>query len=483
MNICVWFKKDLRVNDHEPLLTASSKGTVIPLYIIEPEIIYSDQFSSLHWNFIRQSLVELNQKLTLLGQPLIIKKGEAVEVLQNLQKEITFDCIYSHEETGNAITFRRDKRVRGWANNQNILWKEFTQNGVVRGLHNRDGWSRIWEKRMKRDILSAPNRLKKISPSLRSFTLPNCEDLGIINQKNRPDLVGGESKAMDILDSFISHRGLKYYKEMSSPNSAYESCSRISPYLTNGCISMKQIVNTVKDGDKNKILKSSTRSFLARCHWHCHFMQKLESEPQIETNCFHPSFDNLRNNFNEAYFDAWKKGETGYPFVDACMRALKETGWINFRMRAMLVSFISYNLWIDWRKFKNFLACNFIDYEPGIHYSQIQMQSGVTGINALRMYNPIKQGYDHDPNGEFIKRWVPELSKLEGNDIHEPWLIPGLIGHEKRFKLGSNYPFPIVNLKESISVARQHFKNVRQTKNFREISNEVFIKHGSRKKR
>ena len=483
MSICVWFKKDLRINDHEPLLTASSKGTVIPLYIIEPEIIYSDQFGSLHWNFIRQSLVELNQKLTLLGQPLIIKKGEAVEVLQNLQKEISFDCIYSHEETGNAITFGRDKRVRGWANNQNILWKEFTQNGVVRGLHNRDGWSRIWEERMKRDILPAPNRLKKISPSLRSLTLPNSEDLGIINQINRPDLVGGESKAMDVLDSFISHRGLKYYKEMSSPNSAYESCSRISPYLTNGCISMKQIVNTVKDGDKNKILKSSTRSFLARCHWHCHFMQKLESEPQIETNCFHPSFDNLRNNFNEAYFDAWKKGETGYPFVDACMRALKETGWINFRMRAMLVSFISYNLWIDWRKFKNFLACNFIDYEPGIHYSQIQMQSGVTGINALRMYNPIKQGYDHDPNGEFIKRWVPELSKLEGNDIHEPWLIPGLIGHEKRFKLGSNYPFPIVNLKESIYVARQHFKNVRQTKNFREISNEVFIKHGSRKKR
>ena len=132
MSICVWFKKDLRINDHEPLLTASSKGTVIPLYIIEPEIINSDQFSSLHWNFIRQSLVELNQKLTLLGQPLIVKKGEAVEVLQNLQKEISFDCIYSHQETGNAITYKRDLRVRGWTNNQNILWKEFTQNGVVR---------------------------------------------------------------------------------------------------------------------------------------------------------------------------------------------------------------------------------------------------------------------------------------------------------------------------------------------------------------
>lgn len=483
MNICVWFKKDLRVNDHEPLLTASSKGTAIPLYIIEPEIINSEQFSSLHWNFIRQSLVELNQKLTLLGQPLIVKKGEATEVLQNLQKEISFDCIYSHEETGNSITYKRDLRVGEWVNNQNILWKEFTQNGVVRGLKERDGWSRTWEERMKRDILPAPTALKKISPSLHSLTLPNCEDLGIINQKNRPDLVGGESKAMDALDSFITHRGLKYYKEMSSPNSAYESCSRISPYLTNGCISMKQVVNTVKNGDKNKILKSSTRSFLARCHWHCHFMQKLESEPQIETHCFHPSFDNLRNNFNEAYFDAWKKGETGYPFVDACMRALKETGWINFRMRAMLVSFISYNLWIDWRKFKNFLACNFIDYEPGIHYSQIQMQSGVTGINALRMYNPIKQGYDHDPDGKFIKKWVPELSMLDGNDIHEPWLMPDLIGFEKGFKLGNNYPYPIVDLRQSISTARQHFKDVRQTKNFKEISKDVFIRHGSRKKR
>ena len=246
---------------------------------------------------------------------------------------------------------------------------------------------------------------------------------------------------------------------------------------------MKQVVQAVKNNDKNKILKSSTRSFLARCHWHCHFMQKLESEPQIETHCFHPSFDNLRSDFNASYFDAWKKGETGYPFIDACMRALKETGWINFRMRAMLVSFISYNLWIDWRKFKNFLACNFIDYEPGIHYSQIQMQSGVTGINALRMYNPVKQGYDHDPDGKFIKKWVPELSHLDGKDVHEPWLMPDLIGLDKGFKLGDTYPAPIVDLKQSITHAREHFKNVRQTKNFREISNDVFIRHGSRKKR
>ena len=483
MNICVWFKKDLRVNDHAPLLSASLEGNVIPLYIIEPEIINSDQFSSLHWNFIYQSLLELNKKLTNLGQPLIIRRGEAVETLHAINKEIPLNCMYSHEETGNAITYDRDKRVQEWTREQNISWKEFTQTGVVRGLKKRDGWSKIWEKRMGKQILPSPSVLNKISPSLQSIPLPTSEDLGINLQKSYSDLTGGESKAKDMINSFISERGLKYYKEMSSPNSAYSSCSRISPYLTNGCISMKQVVQAVKNNDKNNILKSSTRSFLARCHWHCHFMQKLESEPQIETHCFHPSFDNLRSDFNASYFDAWKKGETGYPFIDACMRALKETGWINFRMRAMLVSFISYNLWIDWRKFKNFLACNFIDYEPGIHYSQIQMQSGVTGINALRMYNPVKQGYDHDPDGKFIKKWVPELSHLDGKDIHEPWLMPDLIGLDKGFRLGDTYPAPIVDLKQSIAHAREHFKNVRQTKNFREISNDVFIRHGSRKKR
>ena len=112
----------------------------------------------------------------------------------------------------------------------------------------------------------------------------------------------------------------------------------------------------------------------------------------------------------------------GYPFIDACMRALKQRGWINFRMRAMLVSFASYHLWLDWRLFRDWLACQFIDYEPGIHYSQIQMQSGLTGINTLRIYNPVKQGMDHDPAGVFIREWVPELKGIVGEAIHQPWL-------------------------------------------------------------
>ena len=170
---------------------------------------------------------------------------------------------------------------------------------------------------------------------------------------------------------------------------------------------------------------TSLRTFESRLHWHCHFIQKLESQPEMEFSNLHRAYVGMRAQSGESsHFEAWARGETGFPMIDACMRMLLATGWINFRMRAMLVSFSSYQLWQHWREPALHLARQFLDYEPGIHYPQVQMQSGTKGINTIRMYNPVKQARDHDPAGQFVRRWIPALAQLPDAHIVEPSNTP-----------------------------------------------------------
>ena len=185
-------------------------------------------------------------------------------------------------------------------------------------------------------------------------------------------------------------------------------------------------------------------------------MQKLEDEPSIEFRNFARVCDGLReNDFNDATFTAWCEGRTGYPMVDACMRSLVATGWLNFRMRAMLVSFASYHLWLHWRQTGLFLARQFLDYEPGIHWSQMQMQSGTTGINTLRMYSPTKQAQDQDPEGLFIRRWVPDLSKVPLPYLATPWKMDESVQRLAGCMIGVDYPQPIVDDKAAMKAASE----------------------------
>lgn len=216
------------------------------------------------------------------------------------------------------------------------------------------------------------------------------------------------------------------------------------------------------------------RSFAGRQHWHCHFMQKLEDEPRLEFENLHRAYDGLRPAVADMQrLSAWSEGTTGFPFIDACMRALNQHGWINFRMRAMLMSFASYHLWLPWRDSGLHLARKFVDYEPGIHWSQAQMQSGTTGINTMRIYNPIKQGYDHDPQGIFVRVHVPELDRVPVAFIHVPWRWEGAAN--------LRYPAPIVDNVAAAKAAREALHIIRKSADHKAGARQIVVKHGSRK--
>ena len=314
--------------------------------------------------------------------------------------------------------------------------------------------------------------------------MPTLASLGLARH-GKSLQASGEKAARSTLRSFLMERGFGYRQALSSPLTAESGCSRLSPHLAFGTLSMRavhQATEVAISDSLDRALAYSLRGFSGRLRWHCHFMQKLEDQPDIEFHNFARVCDGLReNDFRDDHFAAWCEGRTGYPMVDACMRSLIATGWLNFRMRAMLVSFASYHLWLHWRPTGLFLARQFLDFEPGIHWSQLQMQSGTTGINTLRMYSPTKQARDHDPQGLFIRRWVPELAKVPLPYLAEPWKMDVSVQHMAGCMMGLHYPKPIVDDKLAIQAAKDRMYGLRQTQEARQEADVVQARHGSRK--
>ena len=484
----VWFKRDLRLADHQPLLQASRQGPVLPLVVVEPELWHQADASARQWAFCAESLEDLRQALAKLGQPLVVRTGRVETVLERARRQFGIATLWSHEETGNGWTYARDLRVAAWAQSHGIAWNECPQFGVVRRLKSRNGWAGRWEGRMAEPISPPPEALTPLG-GIEPGAIPSAQDLGLAADPCPGRQPGGRQAGLALLESFLAKRGARYHRELSSPGTAFASCSRLSPHLSWGTLSMREIVQRSRGrlaalkglpapqrGDWPRAL----RGFDQRLHWHCHFIQKLESQPDLEFQELHPLTAGLRASEPER-LAAWAAGRTGLPFVDACMRALIATGWINFRMRAMLMSVASYQLWLPWRDSGLVLARLFVDYEPGIHWSQCQMQSGTTGINTIRIYNPIKQGQDHDPQGLFLRQWLPELARVPVVHLHEPWTMPISTQASAGCVLGIDYPLPLVDPAAAAREAKQRIWARRQEPGFRELAATVLQTHGSRR--
>jgi deoxyribodipyrimidine photo-lyase len=475
--IC-WFKRDLRIADHPALTRAAELGPVIPLYIVEPELWAQADAADRHYAFLCEALDSLRADLAGLGAPLAIRTGDAVSVLEDLSSLHGVTHIVSHEETGNAASFARDRRVADWARRQSVTWEELPQCGVMRRLDNRDRWQSARDAFMRASVLPPPSGARAVMGTSGDAP-PAPETLGLTDPcpgRQR----GGRRAALRALDSFLATRGETYTRAMSSPLTGARACSRISPHLAFGTLSVREAVQagraapTGRGADWSRAM----RSFQARLAWRDHFIQKLEDEPAIEHRCLHPAYEGLRPpEPDPEHLQAWSKGETGLPFADACMRSLIATGWLNFRMRSMLMAVASYHLWLDWRATGMVLARYFTDYEPGIHWSQTQMQSGTTGMNTIRIYNPVKQGLDQDPTGEFTRHWVPELARVPDAHLQQPWKWEGADA-----VLGRDYPQPVVEPVAAAKTAKDAVYARRRAHRGDAETEAIMQKHASRKR-
>lgn len=470
----VWFKRDFRLTDHEPL--AQAIGTGLPtllLHCYEPSVIADPNYSDRHWRFVHESIKEMDDTLGKYQTKVHCYYDEVISVLKTLSASYRIAHIYSYEETGLKVTYDRDKAVAKFCSSNQIDWIESQRDGVKRRRTNRHNWRKEWYQVMEEPEFNVD--LDQLLP----ITVPNHQDQTpeVYRTYNPNFQKGGESIARRYLDSFIEERIKQYFFHISKPTEARVSCSRLSPYLAWGCLSMKQLYQAQKKAINRNDYKRHYTQFASRLRWHCHFIQKFEMEDRMEFEDINRGYQSLDRPLDEGLVHRWKQGQTGIPMIDAAMRCVIKTGYLNFRMRSMLVSFLTHHLGQHWKYGAPWLAQQFLDFEPGIHYPQFQMQAGVTGINTIRIYNPVKQSLDHDPEAVFISKWLPELAKLPMQFRLQPWLMTPMDQQFYDFQLGKDYSLPLVNIQESGRLARDRIWKVKNSPHVKQESYRILKRH------
>lgn len=465
----LWFRRDLRVHDHAPLLAAVASGApVLPVYIFEPGYWSQPEASRRQFDFLIESLRELDAALAARGSRVLVRTGPAVEVLSALHRDFGLAAVHAYEETGLQWTADRDRQVYRWARNAGVSIREQAPPGISRSAASPGAFAARWQAAMSAPRGKAPEAI--LSPPLTAPDWPDAEDLGLSRDDCPGRQPGGRAAAVECLRAFIDGHAAGYAESQAAPHAGVEMSSRLSPHLAFGTLSLREAwqaatrARQLRASDGDTAFAASLDLFLDRLVQHGECLQSLADQVSLDPRTLVPAHDGVRPCADPAdpRLDAWLEGRTGFPFLDASLRALKASGWINHASRALVMGFVSHHLWLDWRLPASRLAARFTDFDPAIHLAQARLQAAATDVNAPRIFDPVKQSRLQDPDGAFIRRWVPELARLPDAFLHAPWEAPPEFLSAAGVVLGQTYPMRIVDHKAAASEARARIAAARR---------------------
>lgn len=443
MNVLVWFQRDLRSCDHPALARGAALGRVIPLYVAEPGFWAQPDIAGRHWDMVADALADLRGALAVLGAPLVVRTGDAVEVITRLVRAHRISTIISQQDPPTPWTVARDRRLAAWARDAGVQWDCLSPPGPIPGAPDPDAV-------IEPTAVPLPARPPVLTPvaGVEPGLIPNARALGLAPDPCPHRQPGGRAAGLALAESFAAGRGLHYRAAAGSPIGGERSGSRLSPHLAWGTLSPREVAERLSGPDPaapGVLPAAVTRALRGQLVLRDQMRARLADDPDLAARPAPPP--GAGRTASPADLAAFAAGQTGLPFADACLRYLRATGWANFRARSMLVSVAVHHLGLDWRDAGHVLARLCADYDPGIHWPQMQAQAGLAAgtTGGLRVCNPVKLGQDHDPDGSFTRRWLPELAAVPAPLLQTPWRWDGAAG-----LLGRRYPEPLADPAEAL---------------------------------